>query len=293
MIAQNRLKECTEGVESKLTVEDYALLGVEGVTANNLDEVNALVCSKEYADVDTEDEINEFVKRVNNTAPQARATSVEVEKNIAKEITLEGTDTDSPIIEFIIVNRPKNGRVQVFSDIEEPPVSPFGLYKIIYKYYPDGNYIGSDRFTFKVKDEYVESSKVAVDIEVVEPNILPIAYARTKKSRVAQNEDIHLEGRGTDEDGHIVKYEWFFRGDLIATTQNHTLSAPNFDAFWQYTLKVTDNRGGTDTDSVTVNIGEPPIKHEPEEVEENPCENPSSEECGQYCANNPDALVCN
>jgi hypothetical protein len=75
---------------------------------------------------------------------------------------------------------------------------------------------------------------------------------------------LQFSGAGTDEDGTIAKYEWDFDGDGVfewSSTENglNTYIYNNEDTYTA-TLRVTDNDGFTDTDTVEVTISEKKIQ---------------------------------
>jgi PKD repeat protein len=75
---------------------------------------------------------------------------------------------------------------------------------------------------------------------------------------------LQFSGAGTDEDGTIAKYEWDFDGDGVfewSSTENglNTYIYNNEDTYTA-TLRVTDNDGFTNTDTVDVTISEKKIQ---------------------------------
>lgn len=84
------------------TVEDYADAGVEGVTLENIDDVNSVVASLTSSDVDTVEEIQQVVNDLGiNILPTANAgVDKTVVINQAVTITGSGTDTDGTIVSY-------------------------------------------------------------------------------------------------------------------------------------------------------------------------------------------------
>ncbi len=71
---------------------------------------------------------------------------------------------------------------------------------------------------------------------------------------------LQFSGAGTDEDGTIAMYEWDFDGDGVfewSSTENglNTYIYNNEDTYTA-TLRVTDNDGFTDTDTVVITVTE-------------------------------------
>jgi hypothetical protein len=75
---------------------------------------------------------------------------------------------------------------------------------------------------------------------------------------------LQFSGAGTDEDGTIAKYEWDFDGDGVfewsSTENGRELNIYNNEDTYTATLRVTDNDGFTDTDTVEVTISEKKIQ---------------------------------
>lgn len=98
-----------------------------------------------------------------------------------------------------------------------------------------------------------ESAAVEQTINILKPNVAPIADAGDDVN-ISRGEDINLTASGSsDSDGSIVSYEWKEGSTILGSGLNlnlATLSAGEHII----TLKVTDDRGGTDTDTVTVRV---------------------------------------
>ena len=88
------------------------------------------------------------------------------------------------------------------------------------------------------------------------PNFAPTANAGVDLSSecVANNgASITLDGTGSaDRDGQVVLYEWFERGNLVATGSSPTLTLAL--GTHEILMRVTDNQGGTNDDLVLVTI---------------------------------------
>jgi outer membrane protein assembly factor BamB len=75
---------------------------------------------------------------------------------------------------------------------------------------------------------------------------------------------VQFNGQGTDEDGTIAKYEWDFDGNGIydwASTENgRELNIYNNEGTYTAVLRVTDNDGFTNTDTVVITVTEKKIQ---------------------------------
>jgi hypothetical protein len=90
---------------------------------------------------------------INNDPPVANTKSVSTDMNVPIPITLSGSDPESSVLTFNIVDLPKHGQL---SSVSADTV----------KYTPDQNYSGSDSFTYTVKDNKgLTSAKSTVTID--------------------------------------------------------------------------------------------------------------------------------
>lgn len=87
-----------------------------------------------------------------SSKPTAKYLSVSTEENKAIDIALEGSDIDGDPLNYIIVNNPLHGSVNLAGDIAT--------------YTPDLNYYGSDSFTYKASDGANDSNIATVNISV-------------------------------------------------------------------------------------------------------------------------------
>jgi hypothetical protein len=96
-------------------------------------------------------------------------------------------------------------------------------------------------------------------------NSLPVAIAGSDYS-VQVGDSVPFTGIGTDTDGSITNYEWDFDGDGICDWSSKTTGSTNHvygtTGTYTATLKVTDNAGGTDTDTCTITVSQQAIAHD-------------------------------
>ena len=107
-------------------------------------------------------------------------------------------------------------------------------------------------------DNAVETS--TVDVIVTNVNLLPTAEAGSNQTH-QEGVQIELTGSGTDSDGSIVSYQWQQTSGTNAVLQNANSATISFtlpdvpsDQSLTFTLIVTDNDGGTASDTVNVNV---------------------------------------
>jgi gliding motility-associated-like protein len=177
-----------------------------------------------------------------NDAPIANNQSVNVTEDLAKAITLTGSDVDGNPLSYILVGAPSHG---VLSGVI-PNLT----------YTPSLNYNGSDSFTFKVNDGSTDSNVATVSITV---NPAPDAPVANNQS-VTAIEDIvkSITLTGTDADGDALTYI------VVAAPTHGTLngSAPNltytpdlnYNGPDSFTFKVNDGSSDSNIATVTINV---------------------------------------
>jgi large repetitive protein len=175
-----------------------------------------------------------------NDIPVANAQNVIALKNIAKAITLTGSDVEGSTLTYTVVTNPLNG-----------VLSGTGAART---YTPNANYVGADSFTFKVNDGTVDSATATVSITVQNTNSAPAADAQT----VTTNEDTAkaITLTGSDADGNALTYiivanptKGVLSGTGAARTYTPNANANGADSF---TFKVND--GIVDSGVATVSI---------------------------------------
>jgi hypothetical protein len=96
-----------------------------------------------------------------NDAPTAIAQSATVTEDVAKAITLTGSDIEDEALTYTVVARPAHGTLSGSA----PNLT----------YAPAANYVGTDSFTFKVNDGTTDSTAATVSIAVTPANDGPVA----------------------------------------------------------------------------------------------------------------------
>lgn len=100
-------------------------------------------------------------------------------------------------------------------------------------------------------------------------NKTPVANAGADKAIVLPANSVTLSGLGTDEDGTIASYQWTY---VSGPDQYNIVSAGNAETVinnltkggYQFQLKVTDDKGATSTDIVTVTVSETAVTLPPD-----------------------------
>ncbi len=116
--------------------------------------------------------------------------------------------------------------------------------------------------TLRVTDgvSTVETTK-KIDVKAPEPeNIIPAAYAGAEVV-LKKGDSWTFLGTGTDSDGTVVAYEWDLDGNGIFDTYSESDGNLNYvftdEGYRTLRFRVTDDRGGTGFDTVTVTVLKP------------------------------------
>ncbi len=141
---------------------------------------------------DDEIKTNYITVSAPNTAPVANAQSVTTDKNVAKEITLTGSDVDGNTLTFIKGTGPAHGTLGT--------ISASG----VVTYTPTTGYVGTDSFTFTVNDGLLGSDLATVDITVNAVNTAPVANAQSVTTDKNVAKEITLTG--SDVDGNTLSF---------------------------------------------------------------------------------------
>lgn len=86
-------------------------------------------------------------------------------------------------------------------------------------------------------------------------NIAPVAYASADPTSGYAPLEVDFTGEGVDSDGEIVSYSWDFGDGNTSDEQNPTHVYENSDSY-TVELVVTDDDGGTGTDTLTITVNE-------------------------------------
>jgi predicted secreted protein len=121
-------------------------------------------------------------------------------------------------------------------------------------------------FTLTVKDNGGATGSASVVITVKPENRLPVANAGPAQT-VVQGATVTLDGSGSsDPDGTIASYAWAQSAGPTAAVSGATSAKPSFVAAalgtFTFTLTVTDDAGGTASQTVTITVmppNQPPV----------------------------------
>ena len=179
-----------------------------------------------------------------NDAPVVADQSVTTDEDIAKSITLVGTDVDADTLTYTVVTQPTKGTL-----------SGTGSALV---YTPTANLNGPDAFTFRVNDGTVNSAVATVTIGITAVNDIPLA----NKQAVAVLEDaangVNFTLTGSSPEGRVITYAVLTqptKGTLSGTAPALRYTpAANTIGTDSFTFKVNDGLDNSGVATVTLTI---------------------------------------
>ncbi len=187
-----------------------------------------------------------------NIAPIATAQSITTTEDAAKPIALTATDANSDPLAYSIVASPANGTLSGTA----PNIT----------YTPAANYNGSDSFTFRVNDGYVNSATATVTISVTAVNDTPSFSASSYNFAATEDAAFTRQLTASDVDaGDTLTFSkisgpaWLTvstTGALSGTPGNAEVGS---DAF---SVSVRDSANATDTATLNIviaNVNDAPV----------------------------------
>ena len=199
------------------------------------------------------------VNAAGNQAPVANAGTDKVIILPTSSVTLTGTgtDTDGTIATYAWtkVSGPSSGTI---SNSASATTNVTGLVQ--------GVYI----FELRVTDNNgaAATDQVQVTVNAAVSNQSPVANAGLDQNITLPTSTATLTGSGTDTDGTISAYAWTkisgpAGGTITSATSASTTVTALVQGTYKYELKVTDNNGAVDRDTVQVNVNPAPANQAP------------------------------
>jgi VCBS repeat-containing protein len=184
-----------------------------------------------------------------NDGPVAEDQSVSTDEDVAVGITLTASDVEGDPLTYSIVVGPSNGALS-----GTPPNVT---------YTPDGDYNGSDSFTFQANDGSADSNVATVSITVAAVNDAPVADDQS----VSTDEDtaVGITLTASDVEGDPLTYSIVSgptNGGLSGTPPSVTYT-PNADFNGPDSLTFQANDGLADSNVATVSITVNPVNDAP------------------------------
>ena len=175
-----------------------------------------------------------------NTAPIARDFEVATKMNVPTNITLQASDGEGNPLTYQILSQPGNGKLS-------------GTGAVV-TYTPAQNYIGSDRFSFKVNDGELDSDLATVSIFVLTPNQAPVAKDQSITVPRNQSTTISLSVSDAENDplnSPILKGPQHGRLTGTGTTFKYT-PKQDFVGIDSFTYKTWDGFGYSNKGRVSI-----------------------------------------
>ena len=197
-----------------------------------------------------------FAVRNVNDAPVAEVDTYEVDEDTALTVQSPGvlgndSDVDSVQVSAVLVEDVKSGTLTLSSDGS-------------FSYEPNGDFYGSDTFSYKSHDGLDHSSEVTVTIVVDPVNDAPIANAGGPYDSVEGTSITFDASPSGDIDHDGLRYRWDFNSDGLWDTEYTT--EPTATYTWQdeisgtVTVEVSDGAlTNTATAGVTVSDVSPAV----------------------------------
>ena len=189
-------------------------------------------------------------------APVAIAQATATNEDVAKPITLMGSDLDGDALSFSISSIPAHGSLSV--------VTLTGPTSADVTYTPTGNYNGPDSFDFRVYDGVVSSAAATVSITVDPLNDAPVAInddATVDEASVGNVIDVLANDGDVDGDALTITANTAASDGTASCGASSCTYTPNggFSGDDSFTYDISDGHSGTDTAIVHVEVlPEPP-----------------------------------
>src|SRR5690606_38166060 len=114
-----------------------------------------------------------------------------------------------------------------------------------FTYTPDGDYHGTDTFTYTITAGSQTSSPATVTIDVRDINDPPTALFSFPSGTLTTGTGVQFTDESTDKDGTISSYSWSFGDGSAVSTDNNPTHTFSTAGTYTVTLTVTDDDGAT------------------------------------------------
>ena len=186
-----------------------------------------------------------------NQAPVAEAASATTTEDTASDlITLSASDADGDALTFAIATSPANGALSAISAPSCSGATP-NVCTATVTYTPNGDYAGSDSFTYTASDAFGPSAAATVSITVTPVDDMPQAANDTPTvAEDAAATTIDVLANDTDVDGGLKSIDSVTQpanGSVVITNLGATLT-------YQPTADSCNNPPGDMSDSFTYTL---------------------------------------
>lgn len=207
------------------------------------------------------DDVSVVVNAAPNKAPQANAGGDQTITLPANSVTLNGsgTDSDGSIASYAWtkVSGPAGGTIST------PAAKTTTITAL-----QQGSYIF--RLTVTDNSGATASDELTITVNAA-PNQTPTANAGGDQVITLPANSITVSGTGTDPDGTIASYVWTKvsgpQGGAITNPAANTTTVTGLQqGSYVFRLTVTDNKGATAADDVTITVNPAPVANQPPQV---------------------------
>ncbi|MDA1192697.1 MAG: Ig-like domain-containing protein, partial [Candidatus Poribacteria bacterium] len=178
-----------------------------------------------------------------NDIPVATAQSVTTPEDVAKAITLAGTDIEASTLTYTVVANPAKGTLSGTA----PDLT----------YTPNLNYNGADSFTFKVNDGTVDSLTATVSITVTDVDDAPLAARRNVTTPEDTPVGIALEGNDSDSSSNSFAFTIISQpglGKLTGSGSSWTFTPnPNVSGRDSFRFRLSDGASFSEAE-ITIDV---------------------------------------
>jgi len=229
--------------ETPPSLQEYIDAGVNGVTADNLNDINAFILDLKYEDVDTLEEIQAIINQLNLSLEEP--TTVEENKPSSTPQPTQGPQPSSePVEEPTVQPTVEPTPEPTEQPSSEPTQTPV---EVVATPTPTTSPIVTPTVT-------PTPTPIATPTPTPEPNNAPVVDAGSDKS-VELGQSVTLSATATDSDGDTISYKWSENTNLLANTLSFEYT-PNSEGNHTLTFMATDENNASSSDSVTVEVTE-------------------------------------
>jgi parallel beta-helix repeat protein len=198
------------------------------------------------------DTVQVTVNAAANISPTANAgtdQSITLPTNTVS-LSGSGTDPDGSISSYYWT-KTSGPSAGVITNSNSASTSATGLVEGVYQ------------FQLKVTDNSGATAINTVQVTVYAANVPPVANAGIDQSITLPTNSVNLLGGGTDADGIISSYDWAqISGPSSGSITNSKMSSTSVtgmvEGIYQFRLRVTDNDGAIDNDTVQIIVNPVP-----------------------------------
>lgn len=173
------------------------------------------------------------VVRALNTAPVAKPQDIVMNRNNTKDIIYLGEDLDGDPLTFRIIQPPAHG--DLFS------------YPTLGSYVPLKGFSGTDSFSYKATDGFLESAEAIINITILDANNPPTVRPLAVTTRVNQAANFSIDASDLDDDPITFELVELPKNGIVSGASSNYVYTPNLDYLGkdEFSIRVSDGRDST------------------------------------------------